>query len=531
MKLAKKTLSVALAAVMAASSLAGAVSASAAVNYYPASDPAFKAASVGTTTVTPDVKFDTKYAQKKADIASGDEQKNIDRQIDATTLNNYYSFTPAKTGTYTMNVTSTAVFYGVDKVAYDKLSTNKTLTDAEKLEAATVYASKPDGLYTDATFATKLTADDAIDSVTVKDVDGKDAFLTTTTTDSKATSSSSKVLSYKYDATKKEIVVDKEDKSSTTGATVAINSAYLVAGKTYYFQVTVKSFLTTEEVKDSKGDVYVNVAKTKAAPSAKVTIAMEQGEKVDTVYTNETQKVEVPFDFVGGVYDAKTGKYYVEKTVAVPSKTITYSGVATSYVVKDTIDGVKVTKFNNTFAGLTSLTLGKNVTEVTGCANDNLTKVVITNPDFVVTNQFSTKATITAPANSVAELTALKAGYSVNTTCAHKYTVVKAATIFAAGQKKCSVCGKVEAIAKVKFAPTASVSGKKIAVKGNAGKVAKLAVWVYDSKGNLVKKQVKKNVTKNTVKVAKAGKYTVKVKAYGTNGAKTSAVKKTVKVK
>ena len=58
MKLAKKTLSVALAAVMAASSLAGTVSAFAAgPTFLPKSDPVYKAISVGTTTVTPDVKI------------------------------------------------------------------------------------------------------------------------------------------------------------------------------------------------------------------------------------------------------------------------------------------------------------------------------------------------------------------------------------------------------------------------------------------------------------------------------------------
>ena len=114
---------------------------------------------------------------------------------------------------------------------------------------------------------------------------------------------------------------------------------------------------------------------------------------------------------------------------------------------------------------------------------------------------------------------------------ANKWVVTKAATIFATGVKKCSECDATATVAKVRFAPTAKASKKKIVVKGNAGKVAKLAVWVYDANGKLVKKQVKKNVTKNTVKVAKAGKYTVKVKAYGTNGAKTASVKKTVKVK
>lgn len=146
---------------------------------------------------------------------------------------------------------------------------------------------------------------------------------------------------------------------------------------------------------------------------------------------------------------------------------------------------------------------------------------------------FSVKDTaITAPANSVAYKTALYAGYKVNVACTHKWVVTKAATIFATGTKKCSECDATATVAKVRFAPTVKKASKKrIVCKGNAGKVSKLAVWVYNSKGKLVKKQVKKNVTKNTVKVAKAGKYTVKVKAYGPNGAKTTSVKKTVKVK
>lgn len=533
MKLAKKTLSVALAAIMAASSFVGTISAFAAVDYYPASDPAFKAIAVGTTTVTPDVKFDTKYAAKKADLTDADKiAANIGKQIDATTLNNYYAFTPAKTGTYTINVVSTPVFEGYDKQAYDKLKDNKYLTEAEKLEASKKYATKVDGLYTDGTFATKLTDADAIDNVKIDNVAGKDAFVTAATTDSTVSSSTTKTLSWKYDATKKEVVVDKQYKDTTTGTDVKVVPAYLVAGKTYYFQVTVESFLTTVEEKDSKGDVYVKVAKSKAAPSAKVTIAMEQGETVTTNFKADTQKVEVPYDFAGGVYDSKTGKYTVDRDIFVPSKEVTYSGLATSYTVKDVIDGVKVTKFNNNNGSLTALTLGKNVETVTGCANDNLATVTIKNPNFVVkAGDFSAKATIVAPANSVAQYTAVKSGYKVSTTCTHKWTTVKAATIFAAGQRKCSECDKVEAIAKKAFAPTAKASGKKIVVKGNAGKVAKLAVWVYDANGKLVKKQVKKNVTKNTVKVAKAGKYTVKVKAYGTNGAKTASVKKTVKVK
>ena len=98
-------------------------------------------------------------------------------------------------------------------------------------------------------------------------------------------------MSYKYDAAKKDVVVEKEVKTTTVGKNVPVNGSYLVAGKTYYFQATVKNFLETEEVKDSKGDVYVNVKKSAAAPSAKLTIAMEQGETVDTTYTTETQTV------------------------------------------------------------------------------------------------------------------------------------------------------------------------------------------------------------------------------------------------
>ena len=530
MKLAKKTLSVALAAVMAASSFAGAFSAFAAPNFYVPSEAKIQNVTVGTTTITPDVKFDTKYAQKKTDIT--DAEKNMNNQIDQTTLNNYYSFTPKKTGVYTISVTSTAVFKGIDKRTYD--AAPSYFNDAEKKAAATKYASKVDGLYKTGTWAEsdKLTAADALDSVTISNIADKDAFVTATTVTSKDTSTSAPVvLSYKYDAAKKDVVVEKEVKTTTVGKNVPVNGSYLVAGKTYYFQATVKNFLETEEVKDSKGDVYVNVKKSAAAPSAKLTIAMEQGETVDTTYTTETQKVEVPFDYVGGKYDAKTGKYYVEKTVSVPAKTVTYAGLATTYTVKDTVDGVKVEKFVNN-SSIRTLTLGKFVKTVEGCNKAVLKNVTITNPDFVVKlGDFDAEVKLVVPANSVAHYTAVKAGYDVTTACAHKFVVTKAATIFAAGEKKCSECDKVEAIAKKAFAPTATVSGKKIVVKGNAGKVAKLAVWVYDSKGKLVKKQVKKNVTKNTVKVAKAGKYTVKVKAYGTNGAKTASVKKTVKVK
>lgn len=550
MKLAKKTLSVALAAIMAASSFAGTISAFAADSVLP-SVPTFKAITVGSTKVTPDVKIDTKFATKNV--------ADLDKQIDATSYNNYYSFTPAKTGKYTVAVESTPLYHGYNKVTYDKIiasyPTFKTMTVEQQnqikkdaLEKAYVWANSYAGLYADDAFTTEITKDNYTtyiqDKVVLNNIDGEDAFLNGvgTAVTSATTSSTEYVTSYKYDADKKDVVADKKDFKASDPAKYTTVDTYLTKGKTYKFVATVAdkaTLITSKEVKNAKGEVEsVQAVKTNAPASATITIASAEGVTYDKTFVlaDKKQKVEVPYNFVGGVIDAKTGKYYVEKEVYVAKVAATNESVATSITVDDTYNGAKVTAFVNNSKALQSLTLGKNVESVIGCdaiGAPNLTKVVINNPDLEVTaGMFSVKDTvITAPANSVAYKTALYAGYKVNVTCAHNWTTVKAATIFAAGQRKCSECDKVEAIAKVKFAPTAKASGKKIVVKGNAGKVAKLAVWVYDANGKLVKKQVKKNVTKNTVKVAKAGKYTVKVKAYGTNGAKTASVKKTVKVK
>lgn len=550
MKLAKKTLSVALAAVMAASSFAGTVSAFAADSVLP-SVPSYKAITVGSTKVTPDVKIDTKYATKNA--------ADLDKQIDSTTYNNYYSFTPAKTGKYTVAVESTPLYHGYNKVTYDKIIAShpnfKTMTVEQQnqikkdaLEKAYVWANSYAGLYADEAFATEITKDNYTtylqDKVVLNNIDGEDAFLNGvgTAVTSATTSTTEYVTSYKYDADKKDVVADKKDFKASAPAKYTTVDTYLTKGKTYKFVATVAdkaTLITSKEVKNAKGEVEsVQAVKTGAPASATITIASAEGVTYDKTFVtaDKKQKVEVPYNFAGGVIDPKTGKYYVEKEVYVAKVAATNESVATSIKVDDTYNGAKVTAFVNNSKALQSLTLGKNVESVSGCdatGAPNLTKVVINNPDFEVTAaMFSVKDTvITAPANSVAYKTALYAGYKVNVTCAHKWVVTKAATIFATGTKKCSECDKVEAIAKKAFAPTAKASGKKIVVKGNAGKVAKLAVWVYDSKGKLVKKQVKKNVTKNTVKVAKAGKYTVKVKAYGPNGAKTASVKKTVKVK
>lgn len=550
MKLAKKTLSVALAAVMAASSLAGTVSAFAADSVLP-SVPSYKAITVGSTKVTPDVKIDTKYATKDA--------KDLDKQIDATTYNNYYSFTPAKTGKYTVAVESTPLYHGYNKVTYDKIiaaypnfkgmnADQQAQIKKSALEKAYVWANSYAGLYADDAFTTEITKDNYTtylqDKVVLNNISGEDAFLNGVGTEvtSATTSTTEYVTSYKYDATKKDVVADKKDFKASAPAKYTTVDTYLTKGKTYKFVATVAdkaTLITSKEVKNAKGEVEsVQAVKTGAPASATITIASAEGVTYDKTFVtaDKKQKVEVPYNYVGGVIDPKTGKYYVEKDVYEAKVAATNESVATSIKVDDTYNGAKVTAFVNNSKALQSLTLGKNVASVIGCdatGAPNLTKVVINNPDFEVTaTMFSVKDTvITAPANSVAYKTALYAGYKVNVTCAHKWVVTKAATIFATGTKKCSECDATATVAKVRFAPTAKASKKSIVVKGNAGKVAKLAVWVYDANGKLVKKQVKKNVTKNTVKVAKAGKYTVKVKAYGPNGAKTASVKKTAKVK
>ncbi len=549
MKLAKKTLSVALAAVMAASSLAGTVSAFAADSVLP-SVPSYKAVSVGTTKVTPDVKIDTTKATKNV--------ADLDKQIDATSYNNYYSFTPAKTGKYTVAVESTPLYHGYNKVTYDKFiasyPTFATMTAEQQseikkaaLEKAYVWANSYDGLYADDAFTTEITKDNYTtylqDKVVLNNISGEDAFLNGvgTAVTSATTTTTPYVTSYKYDADKKAVVEAKTEYKASTPEKYTTVDTYLTKGKTYKFVVTVAdkaTLITSKEVKKSTGEVEsVQAVKTGAPASATITIASAEDVTYDKTYVpaDKKQKVEVPYNYVGGVIDSTTGKYYVEREVYEAKVAATNDSVATSVKVDDTYNGANVTAFVNNSKALQTLTLGKYVTSVSGCGETgapNLSKVVITNADFQVTaGMFSKDATITAPSNSVAYKTALYAGYKVNVSCTHKWTVTKAATIFATGTKKCSECDAVATIAKVKFAPTAKASKKSIVVKGNAGKVKKLAVWVYDSKGNLVKKQVKKNVTKNTVKVSKAGKYTVKVKAYGTNGAKTSSVKKTVKVK
>lgn len=560
MKLAKKTLSVALAAVMAASSLAGTVSAFAA-DAVQNSAVKYTALVNGSATVKANVTIDPTKAAKTADLTDDAKKAaNKSNQIDETTLSSYYSFTPARTGVYTMKVESTPIYHGYSQSEYAKWADKKGMTDAEKAEKAYVYSTKEGELYTDTTFKTKVTAVEdsvVIDNVTSADkVDTvPDAFVAAATTATSADKTETKaVLSYKYvsyNDSMKGIVEDKVVKETKTGKNVKLVNATLTAGKTYYFKATLKEdLLVATKDQDVKANnvttKYTQVVKADAynMTSAKITIAQKTGMVYDTKYTDakDPQKVVVPSDYSVAAgetrsYDQKTNKYYVAKPVKEGATTATYYGYATAATVADTANGAKVTAFTNAFGGLQTVTLGANVKTVAGldyATAPQLKSVVVKNPEFVDFAGLGVdaeKVTFTVPANTAAWYAAVSAGYKVNVTCAHKWVVTKAATIFATGVKKCSVCDATATVAKVRFAPTAKASKKKIVVKGNAGKVAKLAVWVYNSNGKLVKKQVKKNVTKNTVKVAKAGKYTVKVKAYGTNGAKTASVKKTVKVK
>lgn len=581
MKLAKKTLSVALAAVMAASSLAGATSAFAADDSVAKSAVKYTAIT-GSATVKPNVTIDNTKARKTSSQVNEENKESVMlSHVDPTSLSSYYSFTPSKTGYYEMKVATTAVYYGYSEALYNKYAAQYTTVSEDKYH---VYATKPDGLFSDKAFKNALTEADTVDkdSYTIKisnidatdnDSTSRNKFISETKKDNgkdngtvtaQLTQKDAHVLSYKYTkfngvdyivADKTEDNTAKPDEVEIYDSDYSDTEQYLLAGKTYYFKATFRQdlLITTDEATNASNakDPYIDTVSTGAPVSATITISMRQGMVCSVNYKLTTdekdyQVLEAPKGTsitIGGTvytsnYDAKLGKYVVKLPVEKKTASASYYGSATSATVPDTYSGANVTTFDNKFAGITSLTLGKNVEKVTGLGETTtpqLTKVVITNPNYNVTKvglgADVTKVTLTVPSNSIAYNTALAAGYKVNVACTHKWVVTKAATIFATGSKKCSECDAVATIAKVKFAPTAKASKKKIVVKGNAGKVKKLAVWVYDSKGNLVKKQVKKNVTKNTVKVSKAGKYTVKVKAYGTNGAKTSSVKKTVKVK
>lgn len=582
MKLAKKTLSVALAAVMAASSLAGTVSAFAADPTEVANTKADFKPVTSVATIKTNVKIDTKFAAKSADLTDNDKKAaNIDHQIDATTKSNFYKFTPKATGYYTFTLTSTAAYHGYDLAKFRaNKEANPTWTDEKCWEGTEVYTSDVAKLKDlvatkDKTADTLKAGYDRIDTVAVADATGtgnevlpKDAenLGWTDTLDGKtvdATASNGYISSYKYDeatkALKPTYTLDADkDKTAIT------KTVLLMKNKTYCFKTTQTDYLTTKEVTVKEGTPAVDVKRTqveqKFVPEAKLTISKSDW-TIEANTAEKTQEVAVPINYSGPELVKKNANgYYVEKTIKVPTGAVTYQGLAKAVVVPAKVEGRAVTSFATTLnKAITSVKFNDGIEEIAAnafkdCAqlsgtveipasvkkvgtdafkNTAITKVIVKNGDLDITNAGldATKTTVVAPVGSSAAYYATMAGFKVAQACAHKWVVTKAATIFATGTKKCSECDEIATIAKVKFAPTAKASKKSIVVKGNAGKVAKLAVWVYNSNGKLVKKQVKKNVTKNTVKVAKAGKYTVKVKAYGPNGAKTASVKKTVKVK
>ena len=336
MKLAKKTLSVALAAVMAASSLAGTVSAFAADALQ--NSPVKYAKIVnGQATVKANVTIDTTKAAKTADLKTDEDKKNNkSAQIDETTLSSYYSFTPERTGVYTMKVESTPVYHGYSRAEYAKWADKKGMTEAEKKEKAYVYSTKEGELFTDVDWKTKVTAVE--DSVVIDNVASTDkvdtvpdAFIPVTDAgtpiDSTAKTETKAVLSYKYvnyNDSMKGIVVDKEVKDVKNGKDIVLGT--LTAGKTYYFKATLNENLlvTTKNEKDSKDVEYTYVKKADAynMASAKITVSQKTGMKYDTTYSpaKDKQKVVVPSDYTVAAgekleYDSKTNKYYVEKDV------------------------------------------------------------------------------------------------------------------------------------------------------------------------------------------------------------------------
>lgn len=387
----------------------------AAIDFLPPSEPVFEQMPKGNNVgiiVRPNVRIDTKYAVKKSETTAS----NLIKQVDTTTLSNYYAFTPEKTGRYKINIESKPVYFGYDKATYDMLS---NLTEEERLEGAKKYSDSNVGLY-QSDMKTKISADDAIDSATISSVNGKAAFVDEATTTSLDTHTSKYVTSWRYDPIKKDVVANNTYTETVRGVDAEVVESFLVAGRTYYFQVTLPEelLITTEDVKNSDGNTYVHVVRSPANPSAVVTIS-SLDEVVRTQFIDDIQKIEVPFDFPGGYYDARSGKYYVENNITIPEKSVIYSGTDKSYVVRDTIDGVKVVRFFNNSNTLTSLTLGRNISDVVGCDTKNLTTIKITNPNMEVSaGMFNENATIFAPENSIALYTANMEGYNIHT---HEY--------------------------------------------------------------------------------------------------------------
>lgn len=597
MKLAKKTLSVALAAVMALSSAAVGTSVFAAENPETATYTALK---VGTNTV------------KTAITAKADETI-WEKQVDDNAKSSWLTFKADKSGYYRISVKTTPIYAGYDA----------TEKDATK-RAAIKYDTKSSNLVSNATGKNSAISTDSFDTETktgrvdsfklemagnsksdvITDKAGNpvlDAFdMTINESNSWANQEVKYYTAAKFE--KSEVVADTKSEAKFYDQSASRKYVFCEAGKTYYLKATMFNAMYDETSpytgtkKDVKAGEY-KVQTQAVVPEATVTIAATDWAMSDFGVKTKEVKVAIP-SWYNGKYKKTTDEKYaiVDDIVQEPQTGLSYNGLSRVVNVPAKFDGYNVTSFDacrnygatsavipgsvktigtsafNGCSNLSKVTLNEGVEEIkaeafanTGLtevvlpkslktlgkdafANTNITKVTVKNDDldiagagfgtFKAANGYMpytdySKVTIICNANTKAAYYATLAGFNIKNDCKgnHTYKVTKAATIFAAGEKVCTLCGTKAVIAKVKFAPTAKASKKSIVVKGNAGKVARLAVWVYDANGKLVKKQVKKNVTKNTVKVAKAGKYTVKVKAYGPNGAKTASVKKTVKVK
>lgn len=400
MKFAKKVLSIVLSSIIFMSSITGTVSVLADTSFLPPSEPVYEGISEGITTVKPNVKIDNKYAVSKNDIESGkiDANTNFKNQIDETTLSNYYSFTPTKTGIYSISVKSAPVYVGYNLALYNKYLSKKYFTKADAAEASKTYSNSHEGLYEDTTFSKPLTKDSNKDLVTVENVEDKDAFLSSQTNVKAELYEFREIHSWKYDNNSAKVIPDKETVFTDSYAEhLNLKDDYLIANKTYYFKVTVKSFLDTQEVRNNKGEKYVNVVKTSANPHAQLSIDLvsnneakyiidyHTSDKTQTNYSEDIkpQKVNVPANYIGSGYDepqyngehavvSKENNYipYVERHISVPFCTAEYYGCfdsnATTAIVKNTFNDIKVTSFTNYSNNIQTLVLGTNIKSLQG---------------------------------------------------------------------------------------------------------------------------------------------------------------------
>lgn len=577
MKLAKKTLSVALAAIMAVSSATVATSALAATKFT-------------------DVKLGA--ATKIASTLEIDKTKDLAAQVVENSQLNYYSFTPAKSGVYVLKLTSTPLYEGKKWNTEEKAyvlddTTSKTTYTTNYAEAKTFYSEKASDIVNLSDEGNNIPANKRVDCVALTTVEGKDSpfsgedlYYNNGIKNVKGNISEEYYTAgYKYNAVSGMIEAtnkDGENQDKTTVVTEEFLSAKLTGGQTYYFKA--ETFVDTEVVKEDVGSVKnKEVKKQNASSNATLTISAADWFCMEGL-SDDVQRVTVPKFYItqaGEELKQEKDTYFVEKAIKYPSVRAFYLGKATAITVPETFHSKPVDCFAGSMnQSLTSITFSKNIKTIANGAldehirlttvklNDGLKTIgknafygcvslkELTIPASVETiaedalyktgiqslivkgdktsilhsgvqydkDGFKMNLVVTCPNESMTFYDCLMSGIKLACT-KHEMVVTKAATVFAAGEKACKECGKKEAIAKLAFKPTFKAKKGAVEVKGNAGKVAKVAVWVDG------KKTVKKNVTKCTVKGLKAGKHTVKVKLYAANGAKTKSVTKTVKVK